>query len=263
MIIDFHTHIFPQHLAERSIQLLSNAAKLTPSTDGTLEDLRKTSTEAGIDICVVQNIATNPKQTTNVNNFAISQLDEEGIIPFGSIHPDYEGWLEELKRLKTAGIKGIKFHPDYQVFFVDEKRMYPIYEAIRDLGLILLFHSGLDIGLPGDIHCTPERVAKILVEVPGQRLVAAHFGANEMWGDVLRLLAGKDVYIDTSFAARRMDKDLLLKIVDKHGSEKILFGTDSPWSDAKLDVEFFKNLPINDEERENIFSRSAQKLLNI
>ena len=263
MIIDFHTHIFPQHLAERSIKQLSTAAKLTPTTNGTLDDLRETSKDAGIDICVVQNIATNAKQTINVNNFAISQLDEEGIIPFGSIHPDFEDWLEELKRLKVAGIKGIKLHPDYQVFFVDENRMFPIYEAIRDLGLILQFHSGLDIGLPGDIHCTPDRVAKILAEVPGQKLVAAHFGANEMWDDVLQLLAGKDVYIDTSFAARRMNKDLLLKIIDKHGSEKILFGSDSPWSDAKLDVELFKTLPINDHEKEGILSHSAQKLLNI
>jgi len=132
MIIDFHTHIFPKEIAEKSIAVLAANSSLTPITDGTLEDLLRVSKNAGVDINVVQNIATNPKQNINVNNFAISLINVPGIIPFGSIHPEFKDYENELIRLKDNGVKGIKMHPDYQEFHVDEERVMPIYEKIEE-----------------------------------------------------------------------------------------------------------------------------------
>jgi len=263
MIIDIHTHIFPNQLAKKTIPLLSKSAKICPTTDGTLDSLQNISSRAGISINVIQNIVTNPKQTINVNNFAISLLNEHGIIPFGSIHPDFEGWKYELKRLKDAGIKGIKIHPDYQNFFIEDSRLYPLYETIQEMEFLLLVHAGLDLGLQEPTHCLPDGLLKVITDFPGLPLIAAHIGGHLKWNEVYEKLIGTNIYFDTSFSARCIEENLLLKMIRDHGADKFLFGTDSPWSDAKKDIAYFKRLPISSKEREQIFSGTAQQLLNI
>ena len=137
MLIDFHTHAFPQKIAQRAINTLSHASGgLQPQTDGTLASLKEQMRLDGVDISVVQSIATNPTQQSNVNSFAIEINQDDAIIAFGSVHPDAPDALDELERIKDAGIKGVKFHPDYQHFYVDDEKMISIYKKISSLGLI-------------------------------------------------------------------------------------------------------------------------------
>ena len=100
-----------------------------------------------------------------------------------------------------AGIKGVKFHPDYQMFFVDEERMFPLYRQMADAGLIAFFHAGVDIGLPPPVHCPPDRLATVLDRVPDLTVVAAHFGGFKMWDDVEKYLIGRNLWLDTSLHA--------------------------------------------------------------
>ena len=134
-------------------------------------------------MAVVQNIATNAKQTAHVNDFAIEPMQEPKLIPFGSVHPDCD-WRYELDRLADNGIKGIKLHPDYQDFYIDEVRMQPIYEYILKKGFILLFPAGLDIGLPNPVHAEPERTANVLGLFAGEKVVLAHMGGFQRWDAV-------------------------------------------------------------------------------
>ena len=130
----------------------------------------KINEDAGINISFIQPIATKPEQTTGINKWAIESQDEN-IRFFGTLHPDFPYWKDEIKVLAQAGIKGIKFHPDYQNFFVDEPRLIKISEKIFEAGLIILFHAGIDIGLPKPYHCTPQKLKKVLDSFPGLRLL--------------------------------------------------------------------------------------------
>ena len=153
----------------------------------------------GIALSVTQPVSTKPSQTPAVNGFAIELNSRPTLINFGTLYPDYEGNAAEIQRLKKAGIKGVKFHPDYQSFFVDEERMFPLYRQMADAGLIAFFHAGVDIGLPPPVHCTPDRLAAVLDRVPDLTVVAAHFGGFKMWDDVEKHLIGRNLWLDTSY----------------------------------------------------------------
>lgn len=263
MIIDFHTHCFPDHLAPKAVERLSVVGGgLMAYTDGTLAGLRRRMAEDGIDAAVVLNIATKPQQQTNVNNFAASINNEQDIFSFGSVHPDAEDALEELERIKELGLKGVKFHPEYQQFAVDDPKMKPLYRKISDLGLITVFHAGVDYGFPPPYGCTPEALASVLdcFETP---VVAAHWGGLQFSEDVIRHLCGRDVYIDTSFGYGRLTRFHAEKILELHGMDKMLFATDMPWHTASLEMRLLATLGLSEEEKEKLFCGNAKNLLGI
>ena len=198
MLIDFHTHCFPDKLAPRAIEKLSFVSGgLQPNTDGTVGGLRRSMAENGVDISVGLHIATNAHQQKNVNDFAAS-ICAPDIVSFGSVFPDSPDAMEELERIKELGLRGVKLHPDYQGFFVDDPKYKPLYRKISSLGLITVFHAGLDYGFAPPYHATPEHMVRAL-EWFDSPVVAAHWGGIGCGEDVLRLLCGRDVYFDISF----------------------------------------------------------------
>ncbi len=264
MIIDFHSHAFPERIAQKALAELSHrSGGMIPFSNGTVESLVSYAKKSGVDYCVVLNIATNANQQKNVNDFAISQLSMEGVIPFGSVFPDAPDALDELERIADAGIKGIKLHPDYQNFFVDDKKYFPLYRKSAELGLITLFHSGIDIGYPKPVHCSPERMAKIIDVFEGKPVVAAHFGACQQWEEVLVHLCGKDVYFDTAVSFGRLSPKTAHELIDAHSIDKILFGSDMPWSGTDNEIRFIHSLDLPAESEEKIFSGNARKLMKI
>lgn len=263
MIIDFHTHAFPDKLAKRAIGALAeNLGGYIPYTDGTLSGLREYIHKSEADCAVVLNISTNPKQQHNVNNFAIESNGADTIC-FGSVHPDAPDVFEELERIKKAGLKGVKFHPDYQGFFVDDEKMIPIYRKISELGLITVFHAGMDTGNYEPIHCPPDKLAKVLPEFGGSPVVAAHMGGHMQWDDVERYLVCKDVYLDTAYSYGQMPKEQCRKIIKAHGADRILFGSDLPWGGTDREMRFVKSLGLTDSENEKILGLNAKKILNL
>lgn len=264
LIIDFHTHCFPDKIAEKAIEQLRLRSGITrPFHRGTVDSLLELQKSDGVDYSVVLNIATNPHQQTSVNNFAISLKDVDGIIPFGSVHPDSPDALSELERLKASGIKGVKLHPDYQCFFVDEEKMLPIYEKIGELGLITLFHCGYDIGYPEPVHCTAEALAKVLPAFGGAPVVAAHFGGIWSLPETRRHLAGKNVYFDTAYCYGTITPRYAKEIIDIHGADKILFGSDAPWNAPSQDIELIKCFGLTESEEKAVLGGNAQRLLGL
>lgn len=263
MIIDFHTHCFPEKIARKTIDKLSFVSGgLIPQTDGTKESLLFLMSKDGVDKSVALSIATNANQQTKVNDFAIS-LKSEKLIPFGSIFPFSDDWENELEGLKENGIKGIKLHPDYQQFFVDDERLFPIYKKIESLGFILVFHAGEDFGFAPPYKATPERLRKVatFIETP---VVCAHWGSLSMGEDVLKYLCDIDnCYFDTAFGYGTMPKDRALRILDKKGTDKILFGSDSPWNAPSWDIGMIKTMGLSFDEEEKIFYKNAEKLLRL
>lgn len=264
MIIDFHVHAFPDALAAKALPLLSKCSGgVKPNYDATISGLESYLAKNNVDYAVVLNIATNPHQEKKVNDFAISLLEKKNIIPFGSVHPDSPNALSELERLAKAGIRGIKLHPDYQHFFVDDEKMFPIYKKIAELGFITVFHAGVDIGYPKPVHCTPERLLRVLDLIDDAPVVAAHFGGWLLWDSVLEDLCGTKVYLDTAFSSGKMPPDYAKELIKAHGADKVLLGSDMPWSDTLDEVRFVQSLDLSAEDEEKILSNNAKRLLNI
>lgn len=263
MVIDFHTHCFPDKIAGKAVEKLSFASGgLFPHTDGTLSGLKNLMKSQGVDKAVVLSIATNAHQQESVNNFASSINNNNDIFAFGSVFPYSENVIEELERIKELGLKGVKFHPDYQGFNVDDIKMKPIYRKISELGLITIFHAGVDYGFAPPYGATPEKMARAL-EWFSSPVIAAHWGGVDSGKEVYELLCTKEIYFDTSFGYGTMPKYYAEKIIERHGANKLLFATDSPWHTKDMEMRLLKSLNLSDQDMENITHKNAEKLLKI
>lgn len=263
MLIDFHTHTFPDKLAPRALSSLSDkSGGLVPVTDGTMADTALKMREWGVNCRVMLSIATNPHQQKNVNDFAIANNTPD-VIAFGSVHPDAPDAIDELGRLKAAGLKGVKLHPEYQAFDIDDRRMYPIYDCCQQLGFVVSFHTGKDLGFPDTLHAPPAAIARMMRDFPHLKAVMAHMGGCFLWSEALDYVAGLPCYIDTSFTSGYLDKNLMEQLIDKHGAQRVLFGSDCPWASSKETFDFVDSLNISDEKKEQIFYQNAKSLLGL
>lgn len=261
MVIDFHAHCFPDEVARRAMPKLEEAAGVKPCLDGTLGELLKSMDKAQINLSVLQHIATRPGQEQTINKWA-SDIQGDRIISFGTIHPDSPNWREEIQHITDCGLKGVKFHPDYQGFYVGEARMFPIYEALCNESLIVLFHSGVDIGLPDPCHCRPSQLRTVVDRFPEGRWVAAHMGGWRYWGEVEAYLLGRPVYLDTSYSYSELGAARMKALIRAHGVNRILFGTDSPWADQTAAIAEIRSLGLTSEEERAIMGENACTLLN-
>ena len=263
MLIDFHTHAFPERIAARAIgKLAYDSGGLMPQTDGTLRSLKEEMRKDGVDLSVVHSIATKPMQQHNVNSFAMELDRDPAIVAFGSVHPDAPDALEELERIQAAGLKGVKFHPEYQCFYADDEKMKPIYKKISSLGLITLFHAGFDIGFPPPYHAAPDQLLGALKWLDGP-VVAAHWGGLGCPGEVIQKLCGTEIRLDLSYGYGAVAKPTAQRIVDKYGPERLLFASDMPWHRPAWELRLLDTLDISQTDREKICFRNAQQLLGL
>ena len=290
MIIDFHTHTFPDKIAGRALTKLSHNSHSKPFTDGTDTGLVRSMKESGIDLSVILPVATDPAQVMGINDSAARRAEErlaEGLVSFGAMHPDYEDWHGELDRIRANGMKGIKIHPVYQETDLDDIRLLHIYDRCAELGLSVVIHAGFDIGFLGVDRCSPERSLHALRELRtgqrdnGFRFILAHMGGWRQWDQVLRLApeltAAGPVMLDTAFSDRAfvplpdgywkegetamLDADGFMRIIEAYGAGRILFATDSPWSSQADSAEFVRNLPLSAEELGLIMHGNAEGIL--
>ena len=282
MIVDFHTHTFPERIAAPTIQKLAHMSHIKPFSDGSNSGLAASMAAAGVDYSVVLPVATNTRQVCHVNDSAAQVNDnyrKTGIISFGCMHPDFPDWKEELARIANMGLKGIKLHPVYQDVDLDDPRYLRILDRCGELGLIVLTHAGLDIGIPGKVNCSPDMTLRALKQVGPVRMILAHMGGWRNWDQVEELLVDTDAYLDTSFTLGRMtplgdgfygpselnmmEEEQFLRMVREFGADRLVFGTDSPWGGQAEDVARFRALPLTDEEKAAVLGGNAQKLLGL
>ena len=261
-MIDFHTHIFPDKIAGKTLQLLQSKSMMTPYTGGTEADLLASMEEAELELSVILPVVTKPSQFESINRFAM-QFRDGKLLSFGGIHPDSGNYKEELRYLKNEGFVGIKLHPDYQGTFIDDIRYQRIISYASELGLIISVHAGFDPGYPECVHCTPKRARKVIEELQPPKMVLAHMGGFNRWDAVEQELVGLDVWFDTAVVFKYMDDKQFIRICRNHGTDKILFATDSPWLGQKEAVQYIKKMDMTEEEKRLIFSENAKKLLTL
>ncbi len=261
MVIDFHTHCFPDRIAKAAMEKLSGAAGIIPTTEGNLKGLLMSMEESGVDASVILSIATNERQQHSVNDFAAS-VNGERTIAFGSVYPYAADVLYELERIKELGLKGVKLHPEYQGFYIDDEMMKPIYKKISSLGLITVFHAGADYGYAPPYHAMPKNFKNALKWFDSP-VVAAHWGGVDCRDEVIEKMCSLPLYFDVSFGYGNISKYHAQTIIEKHGIDKILFGSDSPWHKPKWEKFLIENLNLTEDEKKKIYYKNAAKLLKI
>lgn len=282
MIIDFHTHTFPDKIAAKTVESLSHVSHSRPFSDGTTAGLLANMARAGIDRSVILPVATSPKQVVHINDASAAlneRFREAGLFSLGCIHPDYEDCRAELSRIQALGLKGFKIHPVYQGADVDSLKFLRILDRAAELGLLVVTHAGLDIGYPGEVRCSPAMLRHVMREMPELRLIAAHMGGWRNWEEVPDQLCDTGVLLDTAFSTGAicplndghyrpeelpmMDQAAFMKLYEAFGPERILFGTDSPWSSPEESLSFLRGLPIPEEALELILGGNGERLLGL
>ncbi len=263
-IFDIHTHVFPDKIAPAALAHLQEKSYGIPVfTAGTAIDLQQKALEAGYSGWLNCPVVTNPRQMRSVNDWAAT-WNVWPHLSLGGIHPAAEDADRELYRIKELGLYGVKLHPEYQEFFLLEKRMERLWSICEKLSLPVLIHAGQDIGFQGPVHSHPADFAELARRHPALVIICAHLGGWREWDDVERHLVGQPVFLDTSFAKMYMqEQEQFKRIIVNHGSEKILYGTDSPWSNLHDAIAEIVLLGFSPAEQENIFWRNAARLFHL
>ena len=264
MIIDFHTHTFPDDLAPKAIAALTASSDnlYPPVSDGTVTGLLGRMDDWNIDLSVIQPVITKQSQFIKANEWAAS-ICSDRIVCFGGLYPHTDDYKRDIDFIVGLGLKGIKLHAEYQDFVIDDESMLKIYDYALSQNLIIVHHAGFDPAFPPPFKSSPKQFANIVNTMRGGVIVAAHLGGHAQWDDVERYLVGTDIYLDTSMGFEYYPHEQFLRVVENHGADKILFGSDAPWSNALTETGHLKSLPLPDSAKDAIFSGNAKRLLGI
>jgi predicted TIM-barrel fold metal-dependent hydrolase len=260
-IIDFHTHAFPDELAERAMKMLEEEGGIKASLDGRVSSLLRSMDKNGIEKSIVCSIATKPSQFDTILKWS-KKISTNRIIPLPSLHPDDPDAPERISQIKGEGFKGIKFHPYYQDFNVDDEQLFPVYERICRENLVVVVHTGFDFAFEKIRKADPARIMRVLDRFPDMKLVTTHLGAWDDWDEVEKHIAGKRIYMELSCSLEYLEKEIARKIVLNHPKDHVLFGTDSPWTDQGETLTLLKDLQLGEERETLILRDNAVNLLN-
>jgi len=259
-VIDFHTHAFPDALAERAMRDLHARTAIRSCLDGRLGSLLEAMDRAGVERSVICCIATRPGQFDSILRWC-QEIASERIVPFASVHPEDADAAGKVRAVRQAGLQGIKLHPYYQDFFVDEARVRPIYEALEREGLILVLHTGYDFAFERVDRSGPGRVLKLIETFADLKVVMSHLGGWQDWDDVEEAVIGKEIYLEISYSLDYLPPERARRMILGHPPSYVLFGSDSPWGDAQRQIEQVKALELGEPRQRMLLRDNARELL--
>ena len=259
-ITDVHAHVFPDKLADKAAHSIGDFYGAASYCAASVENLLREEQKAGIGRCVISNSAVTPHQVHDVNTFlASAAASHPSFVGFGSIYPGMDGFEEELDRIMSLGLRGLKIHPDFQKLPIDDPSGIETYRAVARRGLPVLFHMGdnrYDFS-------SPERLTNLLRRVPDLQVVAAHFGGWNIWPQSLAHPQPESVLYDTSSTLGMTDRDIVLRLIDKIGPDRLIFGTDFPMWSPKEELARFLALDLDESSRQKILYKNFMKLLKL
>jgi hypothetical protein len=264
LIIDFHTHIYPEKVASKVLPAAKMKLHVEVPGTGAPQDLLGRMSASGITDSVLLPLAKGGSAVYPLNDWILS-VSGNGLIPFGAVHPFMENMEEELDRLAACGIRGVKIMPLLQEFFPDDPRCGRLYEALIERKMILVTHAGRDPLDRKEIFGTPERFARTIECYPDLTLELAHLGGLRMWDEVRKYLlpTGGNVYFDTAYVSFYMTEKEMAELIGDMGTDRVLFGSDYPWEEPGRAAEIIKGLGLSSQQTESILWRNAARLLDL
>lgn len=259
-LIDIHTHIYPPAIARKAAASIREFYQLgTDEMDGTADTLLERGTRAGIDRFVILPVAMRPERTRHINDFIIDQVAQQPrFLGFGTIHAGMVDIVGEVEYIMARGLRGLKMHPDSQVFAIDDPRLFPAYEMLQGK-LPVLLHMG-DTRFD---YSHPARLRRVLENFPNLQVIAAHFGGYSMYETAYELLRDRDCIFDVSSSMMFMEDGIAEKYINTYGAERMAFGTDYPLWDPIVETKRFLELKLTDEQFEQIGHKTVERILNL
>lgn len=259
-IIDTHAHIYPAKIAGKAVEAIGDFYNLNMDIkEGTADVLVKQGGQFGVTNYIVHSVATTPSQTTSINNFIKEEMNKHPeLIGFAALHPECEDFDKEFEHIDNLGLKGIKLHPDFQKFNIDDPKAFEIYKRAEGRYPILI-HMGDN----RYEYSRPFRLKNIIEKFPKLTVIAAHLGGYQRWDEARECLVDTNVYLDTCSSLAFISKEHASEIIHEYGTDRVLFSTDFPMWDLESELNRFFALDLNEEERFKILSNNAKKLLNI
>ena len=258
MVIDVHAHIFPEKIARKATDNIGRFYGCSMAAAGTVENLLPWGDQYGVARFVVHSVAPTAKQVDSINAFLAEQVQSNPsrLIGFAALHPESNRIPQQGEEALQMGLTGVKLHPDFQEFHIDDEKAFPIYEAIEGR-MPLLVHTGDS----RTEYSKPWRLAKILDRFPKLNVIAAHFGGYSEWENGALSLALKNVYVDTSSSQFALTPHQVRELIDIFGADHVLFGTDYPMWNPGEELKKLALVPMTQEEREMILHGNMERLL--
>lgn len=258
-IIDIHAHIYPDKIAKKAVAAVGDFYDIPMDEEGTASALIHEGKKCGAKKYVVHSVATTPAQTHSINNFIKSQMDMyPEFIGFSALHPDSEDFDKDFEQMEELGLSGIKLHPDFQKFYIDDKKAFEIYKRAEGK-LPILFHMG-DARFD---FSRPHKLRNIIEKFPNLTVIAAHFGGYQRWDEAKEYLTDTNVYFDTCSSLAFISKEYAEERICEYGADRILFSTDFPMWNLEDELDRFFALDLTEEERIKILYSNAAKLLKV
>jgi len=265
-IINTHCHVYPERVAMKAAENIGKFYRypvpdFEQGTPGTLDLLLAESSPLGITTFAVSGAATAPKQVTSVNDFFIDLAGKQfgaELICYGTAHPDFPNIGDEIERIKSLGLRGLKLHADCQAFNIDDPKAYAIYEAAQAVNIPILMHLG------DETHdfSAPRRLVNVSKDFPKLRLIAAHLGGYRDWDNALLLKGLDNVWFDTCSSQSILPPERVVSQIRTFGAERCFFGTDYPLWKAKEELAAFMSLPLTDNEKEMILAKNYRLFID-
>lgn len=259
MIIDAHNHVWPDKVAERALG--GNIPDMDIFGDGKVSGLLRAKQDAGVDLSVCLAVANTAGQVDSANRF-IGGLDRDNFIPFGTIHPDLSP-KENLAHLRTNRVQGVKLHPVFQNFRLDDPKLFDVLEVLEG-EFPTIIHVGAGGGGDGST-CTPGMLREIAVSFPKLEVIACHFGGYHMLEAAEENVIGLPIMLDTAWppSLAELDPGEVRDLIRRHGVERVVFSSDWPTASPKAEVEAIRALGLDDDETAAVLGGNIARVLGL
>lgn len=251
-IIDAHSHIFPQKIASKAVKSIGEFYDLPMTGEGTAELLLESGKLINVEKYLVCSTATKPEQVVAINDFIFDECNKHSeFIGFATLHPEMDDIEAEFERIMERGFRGIKLHPDFQAFNIDDNKAEKIYHLAQGK-LFILFHTGD----PRHDYSRPKRLANVCHKFPDLKCIAAHFGGYQAWDEAYEVYDSKNIFMDTSSSLFHLSEEKALSFIEKFGAEQFFYGTDFPMWTHKAELDRFLSLNLSDDVKQQILYHS-------
>lgn len=260
-IIDCHCHVYPEKIAAKAVESIGNFYSLPMRYNGTAAEMIRESRAAGVTGSVIFSVATKPSQVGSINRFIAEETAAEpSLVGLGTAHPDSEDQKADLDEIAALGLKGVKLHPDFQGFAIDDPRCRRIYELCLERNLTVLIH----MGDPRYDYSSPARLVRVMKDFPGLSVIGAHLGGWGVWKEAAAELSEfKSILVDCSSSLPFLKPEEAREIIRSYGADRVLFGTDYPMWDYRDEIARFYALGLTDAENDAILYANAARAFGI
>ena len=245
-VADAHAHIYPTKIAAKATASVGKFYNIEMAVeDGLPETLLAKGATINCKTFLVCSVATKAEQVMSITDYIAGECAAHPeFIGLGAYHQDVTDPVPVLDHIQELGLVGVKVHPDFQQFDIDDPKVMPFYEECAKRDMPVLIH----MGDPRYDYSAPIRLARVLDHIPDLKAIAAHFGGYQRWDEV-GVLAGSNAMFDTSSSLWWISREKANELIDLFGVDHMMFGVDFPMWDHKKEFERF--LAVGRTEKEN------------